>query len=267
MKKTALMAGMAALALSIGACTTMDGAAQSTEASQNMVERITGQLAYRERIALPPGAQMELVVTDITNGEDKELIITRTQMAIADRSVPVPFTIDASKQNLPDGPLYGLRAFIKDANGTVLFRTSAPFLLNLQNEAVNVGTLMLLQTTPDDRGILDIEGLQDGEWRVTQFNFDVAPAATAPTMTFGADGRMFGSSGCNRFNTQYTLNGTAISLGPVAATKMMCDPGLMEQERRLFEVLGSLNSVSLDQDGYLKLENAEGMNLVAERTR
>lgn len=267
MNKTALMAGLAALALSTGACTTMDSQRQGAQASSSMVERISGELSYRERIALPPGALMEIVVTDITNGSDQELILSREQMAVPGRSVPIPFSIDVSKRNLSDGPLYGLRAFLKDAEGTVLFRTTSPFLLNLQNENVDIGTLMLSQTSPDDQGVLDIAGVQDGEWRVTQFNFDVAPAPTAPTMTFGADGRVFGSTSCNRFNGEYTLDGNAISLGPLAVTKMACEAGLMEQEHRFLEVLNGLNRVSLDSDGRLVMEASKDLTMVAERNR
>jgi len=35
-----------------------------------MVERITGKLSYRDRIALPPGAQVEIVASDITLGRN-----------------------------------------------------------------------------------------------------------------------------------------------------------------------------------------------------
>lgn len=265
MSRTELYGGIAALALLVGGCATMEPQTSDMEASQSMVERISGQLTYRERIALPPGSQMELVVSDITDGADKERVISREQVAIPGSSVPAPFVIDVSKRNLTEGPLYGLRAFIKDSEGVVLFRTTSPFLLNLQNSDVDIGTLTLSMTDPEDRGLQEIAGLQDSEWRITQFNFDVAPAPTAPTITFGSDGRLFGNSGCNNFNAEYSLNGNAIDISQVASTMTACEPQLMEQERRFFEVLNGLNRVSLDADGRLILEASDNLNMVAER--
>ncbi len=265
MTRTELCAGIATLALLVGGCATMDPQTPDTEASQSMVERVSGQLTYRERIALPPGSQMEIVVSDITDGADKERVVSREQMAIPGSGVPAPFVIDVSKRNLTDGPLYGLRAFIKDSDGVVLFRTTSPFLLNLQNSNVDIGTLTLSMTDPEDRGLQEIAGLQDSEWRITQFNSDVAPAPTAPTITFGSDGRLFGNSGCNNFNAEYSLNGNAIDVSQLAVTMMACETPMMEQERRFFEVLNGLNRVSLDADGRLILEASEDLNMVAER--
>ena len=47
--------------------------------------------------------------------------------------------------------------------------------------------------------------------------------AHAPSAQF-ADGRLSGSSGCNRYSADYTLDGDALTLGPAVATKMAC-PG------------------------------------------
>ena len=44
-----------------------------------MVRTLTGQLAYRERIALPPNARVEVVLTDITNGPDQELVLAHAE--------------------------------------------------------------------------------------------------------------------------------------------------------------------------------------------
>ena len=78
--KCNLLLASVALAMSLSACATIQPAAESGEVA--MVERITGTLSYRERIALPPGAQMEIAVSDITLGRNKELILSRTMNTI-----------------------------------------------------------------------------------------------------------------------------------------------------------------------------------------
>lgn len=267
MNKSVFAASLAALTLATAGCTTMNGMQNDTEANQTMVERISGQLTYRERIALPPGAQMEIVVMDITSGADSGLVLSREQMAIQGRGVPAPFSIDVSKRNISGGPLYGLRAFIKDAEGNVLFGTSSPVLVDMNSRNADVGTITLVSVSSGDTGLQGMAGIQDGEWRVTQFNNDVAPAPTAPTITFGVDGRAYGSTGCNNFTSEYTLDGNAVSLAPIGVTKRLCDPGLNEQERRFLEVLNSLNRASLSAEGRLILEGAGDLRLVAERSR
>ena len=252
----------AALAMSLGACATIPSDTGANEVA--MVETINGTLSYRERIALSPGAQIEIVVSDITLGRDQELILSRELNTIGRASPPIPFSIDVSKLNLSDGPLYGLRAFIRERDGTILFRTSEPFLLNLRSDAVDIGDIMLSMTSPDDPGVTGIPGVQDGEWRVTQIGGDVVPETSAPTMTFAADGRFYGSTSCNRFNSSYSLDGNTLEVGNLAATKRACDPGLMQQERRFLDAITLIENASLEQGGFLVL-SGNGQRLVAVR--
>ena len=259
--KCNLLLASAALAMSLSACATIPPAAESGEVV--LVEKITGTLSYRERIALPPGAQVEIIVSDITLGRNQELILSRTMNTIGQTSPPIPFSIDVSKLNLSDGPLYGLRAFIREPDGTIMFRTSEPFLLNLRSDTGNIGDITVSMTSPDDPGPAGIPGLKDGEWRVTQIG-DVVPQGTAPTMTFAVDGRFYGSTSCNRFNSSYSLDGNSLEVGNVAATKRACEAGLMQQERRFLDAISLIETASLEAGGFLVL-SGNGQRLVAVR--
>ena len=258
--KCNLLLASAALAMSLSACATIQPAAESSEVV--MVERITGALSYRERIAPPPEAQVEIVVSDITLGRNQEFILSRTMNTIGQASPPIPFSIDVSKLNLSDGPLYGLRAFIREPDGTILFRTSEPFLLDLRSDTVDIGDIRVSMTSPDDPGLAGIPDLQDGEWRVTQISGDVVAQISAPTMTFTADGRLYGSTSCNRFSSSYGLDGNSLEVGNVAATKRACEAGLMQQERRFLDALSLIENASLEAGGFLVL-SGNGQRLVA----
>ena len=87
--KCNLLLASVALTMSLSACATIRPAAESGEVV--MVERITGTLSYRERIVLPPEAQVEIVVSDITLGRNQELILSRTMNTIGQVSPPIPF--------------------------------------------------------------------------------------------------------------------------------------------------------------------------------
>ena len=119
-------------------------------------------------------------------------------------------------------------------------------------------------TSSDDPGVAGIPGVQDGEWRVTQIGGDVVPETSAPTVTFAADGRFYGSTSCNRFNSSYSLDGNTLEVGILAVTKRACDPGLMQQERRFLDAITLIENASLEQGGFLVL-SGNGQRLVAVR--
>ena len=62
-----------------------------------------------------------------------------------------------------------------------------------------------------------------GDWRTKT-------AGIAQTITFTADGKVYGDSGCNRFAGGYTVDGDRIEIGPLASTMMMCPEPQMDAE-------------------------------------
>jgi len=63
---------------------------------------------------------------------------------------------------------------------------------------------------------------------------------SGPSATF-ADGRVTGSTGCNRFTASYTQDGSALEIDGLAATLMACPPPSDEVER---EYLAALERVA-----------------------
>jgi heat shock protein HslJ len=77
-----------------------------------------------------------------------------------------------------------------------------------------------------------------------------------------SDGQLAGSAGCNRYSASYSLKGSAIAFGPVAATRMMCatPDGIMEQEHGYLVALGLAAAYQIDGDS-LELVDADGVVL------
>jgi heat shock protein HslJ len=67
----------------------------------------------------------------------------------------------------------------------------------------------------------------------------VVPIGYAPiTITFGVDGNLTGSSGCNSFSASYQVNGPALSIGtPEQGSRMLCETLVMIQEQRFLALL------------------------------
>jgi heat shock protein HslJ len=67
------------------------------------------------------------------------------------------------------------------------------------------------------------------------------------TLEFGSGSSVSGSGGCNRYTGSYTLNGSAISFGAVASTRMMCmDESVMARERAFFNALSAATRIETD---------------------
>lgn len=99
------------------------------------------------------------------------------------------------------------------------------------------------------------QGLGGTSWRVTGYNNGrqavvSALAGAEPTMAFANDGRIGGSTGCNRYGATYVQDGPKLSLGPAAATRKRCaDPErIMEQEQQFLQALQTVASARIDGD-------------------
>lgn len=76
-----------------------------------------------------------------------------------------------------------------------------------------------------------------GEWAAEEIGGRAVAVATNVTIEIGADGQAFGSGGCNRFRTSAKVAEASIAFSPSAATRMMCQPDVSDQEVRFFQAL------------------------------
>lgn len=91
---------------------------------------------------------------------------------------------------------------------------------------------------------------------------------TQISASFGADGRVTGHAGCNRYFAPYTLAGEALTIGSAGATRMACaePPGLMQQETLYLAALASVATWRIDGDK-LELRTAQGALAVSLRRK
>lgn len=99
------------------------------------------------------------------------------------------------------------------------------------------------------------QALAGTSWRVTGYNNGREAvvsviAGTIVTMTFSTDGKVSGSTGCNRYTAPYVSEGPKLTLGAIAATRRKCTlpEGVMEQERQFLKALEAVTSAGVDGD-------------------
>lgn len=106
------------------------------------------------------------------------------------------------------------------------------------------------------------QGVSGSLWMLTELNGSPPLPDTAITVEFGEDGRVGGSSGCNSYNTTYSVSGNKINLGDqVASTMMACPDPVMDQESDYLEALSAAATFEIAEDT-LTIYDADG-NAVA----
>jgi heat shock protein HslJ len=113
--------------------------------------------------------------------------------------------------------------------------------------------------------------LQGTTWRLTSFTSEGCSAAVLPgteiTAAFGADGKLTGSAGCNRYFASYQLSGNGITIGSAGSTLMYCaEPvGVMAQETTYLKLLQGSTTYSVNADE-LRLSDGTSANQLIFKT-
>jgi len=79
--------------------------------------------------------------------------------------------------------------------------------------------------------------LASTEWQLQLLGTHGAIEAQQPTLEFDKDDKISGSGSCNRFNGTVKISGKAMSISPLASTRMACAPALNQQEQTYFTAL------------------------------
>lgn len=111
-----------------------------------------------------------------------------------------------------------------------------------------------------DRVVADPDRPLEGtEWTLTSIISNEAisslPADAEASMTI-TDGQAAVATGCNRGSAGVTIEGDTIEFGPMALTKMMCTPELMDLETQVTTVLQGTVTFSIEA-GTLTLTNGD----------
>ena len=96
-----------------------------------------------------------------------------------------------------------------------------------------------------------LDSLEGTKWILSSYGpvgDELPPLAEAPiTLAFANQGELFGSSGCNNYFANFTLDGSGIQVGTLSQTDMACVAGEVEtQESRYLQALAAAQTISLE---------------------
>ena len=82
------------------------------------------------------------------------------------------------------------------------------------------------------------------------------------TIEFTDDGRVVGSTGCNRYFGGVDISGSGMTVGRLASTRKMCPPALMDQETEFFKAMATVSHWEIAESGLLHLRDADGTDQI-----
>ncbi len=104
------------------------------------------------------------------------------------------------------------------------------------------------------------------EWNIVSLAGVPLIEDSTVTLAFLEDHRVAGSASCNRFMGGFNLDDEGLRFTSMATTLMACaDDSLADQEQRFLELLESVVSFDIDEDGQLLLDAGPRGRIIARR--
>jgi heat shock protein HslJ len=104
--------------------------------------------------------------------------------------------------------------------------------------------------------------LANTNWKLHGMNMNEVPLPHSNiTISFGADGSLSGNSGCNDYGGSYTVNGDALSVGPLMGTGRLCGDERDMQEQRYLAILQSAATFEMSRN-QLIIRDATGQEVL-----
>ncbi len=208
---------------------------------------ITGAITYRERMALPADAAIDVRLEDVSVQGAPAKLMAENVFAAAGKQVPISFQLPYNPADINSSHTYYLRANIS-VNGQMTFTSSTayPVLTNGAPSQVNVMLQQVQATAAKPTG----KKLLGTRWLLTQLNGKPAIPGMGDKAAYlvlhREQYRVSGSGGCNTLSGSYVLEQNALQITPGAATMMACSPEVMQQEQNFIEALGATTTYRIN---------------------
>ena len=108
---------------------------------------VTGSVTYRERIALPPTAQIEVTLADVSLADAPSRTLASQRFGAEGKQVPFAFALTVDRADLDPRHSYAVSARITDADGKLMFITDTRNSVTFTSAStIDMGVLNLVKT-------------------------------------------------------------------------------------------------------------------------
>lgn len=215
-------------------------------------QTLSGTVTYRERMALPAGAEVSVSLVDVSRADAPAILIGQTAFA-PETQVPLNWTLTYDDDRIDPRFSYALQARIK-VEGQLMFlnTTRHPILTGGQDSTdILVNRVVAAPASPV------------GRWLAEDIGGGGVLDRVQTTLDLSDDGQVSGSGGCNRIGGQARIDGDGISFGQMISTMMACPEAVMAQEAKFIAALEQARGWQLDAaQGKLSLLDDQGQVLM-----
>lgn len=216
---------------------------------------LTGDVFYRERIALPRDASLYVGLVALPGGQS---VVGAGAPIPVGGQVPLQFSLAVRSDVAKSGGSFGLVAEIR-VSGTPMWRNEVAVPVDL---TAPIPTSILVTRTHDEPSRPEPQPeinlpLLNTSWQVTSISGSPVVGDRPLTLNIAQDLRVDGDAGCNNYFTQATAEGAKLQFAHAASTRMACSPDLMAQESAFFAALVAVASYEISEDSLRLLDAAE----------
>lgn len=209
---------------------------------------LKGDVVYRERMALPETAQVEVVLADVSLADAPATIIASTSF-VPNHSSPIPYELKFDSGAINPKHHYALQAKIS-VGEQLLFTTTT-------NHAVFAGdendTQIFVERTSSAPETANRQQLV-GSWVINEIDGKKPEGRSPLTIMFSSDGRAAVYAGCNNMSAEVKIDNRKMNFGLIMSTQMACDEVLMKQEEKVSKILSRVQNYELAADGLVLLD-------------
>lgn len=212
---------------------------------------ITGEVTYRERIALPEGGRLVVRLVDVSKADAPARIEAEAVIA-GEGQVPLQFTLNFDPKVVNPKHSYALVAEIRAGN-VLWFRNTTQFPVDPLNPAKPLVIVVnfIGQQIAEPKPEATIFGIV---WRVTALGDTPWPAGVDATLSIAEDGRAGGKGGCNNYFAQSRVDGQTLDFSAIASTRMACAPQATKLETAYFAALDDVKTFLIDKDNLFLID-------------
>jgi len=250
---TSLLVGVALACAPGGADTTDTAQERQLETRDDIADgRVTGTLAYRERMLLKPGDVIDVKLLDTSRADALATEIAHQRIENPGQQT-VAFALDYDPADVRESMRYSVRATVSRGD-RLMFTTDTNYPV-LTHGADNTVDLILVRgaaaSGPPPR---PDASLGNTYWKLVWIDgneYRYRGQQREPHLMLRTDGATAsGTTGCNSFTGTYETDGDALAVSTMAVTEMACIDG-MEIEAAFLADLEAVDRFDIDGDSMM----------------
>lgn len=222
---------------------------------------VSGTVTYKQRVALPPEAVIQVQLQDTSRADTAARTIGQTTIPTAGAQVPIPYRIEYDPSTIDPSHSYAVRATVTVGDRLLFNSTKVHPVLTrgAGNEAV-VEVFMILPGASAGGVAKRAFPLENTPWTLVSL-VDVNDMASTAGLAAGfvlqsAGHRLSGFGGCSRLVGSYELSADTIKLAPSGTTMLGCPRELMDRQQAFVSALAMTTGYRVSGNA-LELRNGE----------